>query len=334
LKISILFDRDSAVRDVLRQEFAPAALKAGHEVSFGATAGADILLVDDLLSIEQMRASHPRARIGLLDPKLNGRRGAANAHHADFVVVSSLEQQLQCQAHNSNAFVYPWFLSIPSGLVRTPRDESAPVRIGYHGNRQHLEAMSKTVTPALESLGDAVEFVAIHNIAATGRWRRGRPRGIRVTELQWTPDTWMQDLASCDIGVVPAFLPVRSNRVVDHFRGRLGRAGLNPTGKNAKDFQTRFKFSTNLNRLYPFVAIGVPVVSDMFPSACTVVEHGRTGFLAYDRETWAEGLRVLTLSPPKRSAVASAAALEWPQYLTPASLAGSFLRFLSPDHAA
>jgi hypothetical protein len=301
---------------------------AGHEVSFGQDAGADVLLVDDLLSIAQVRSSHPRARIGLLDPKLNGRRGIANARDADFVVVSSLEQQLQCQASNSNAFVYPWFLSIPQGLVRTPRNEPSPVRIGYHGNRQHLEAMSKTVTPALESVGDAVEFVAIYNIAVTGRWRRGRPRGVKLTEVQWTPDTWMQNLASCDIGVVPAFLPSSSTRLVDSVRASLGRIGLNPTGKNAKDFRTRFKFSTNLNRLYPFVAIGVPVVSDVFPSACTVIEHGKTGYLAYDGESWTQAIAALASSEELRREMATLANRQWPVALTPESLAARFVAFL------
>jgi len=92
--ITVLFERDSAVRDVLHHVLPPLATEFGYQVFFESSPSADFFPADDRLGVVDLKVQHPRARVGILDPKLSGWRGLANAANADFLVVSSLEQQL------------------------------------------------------------------------------------------------------------------------------------------------------------------------------------------------------------------------------------------------
>lgn len=313
------------------------AERSGHQVIFASeSSGAArvsgsydaVVLIDDRLRVDWARSTYPAARVGILDPKLNGRSGRENARCADFLVVSSLEQQLQAQAFNSSLFVYPWFLSVPEHLAKTA-SKSRVVRIGYHGNRQHLEAMGPTVSRALDRVSQDIELLAIYNIHETGRWTSGRPRRIAVEDVQWEPDSWMEKLSTCDIGVVPALIPPATHLPSFTQQKIPTRFGLNPMGRGKNDFIARFKFSSNLNRVFPFAMMGIPVVADLYPSATRAIDHGRTGFLAYDEPTWTWALEQLASSAQLRYELGQALNANWPSRLTPRTLADGFLTFLS-----
>ena len=62
----------------------------------------------------------------------------------------------------------------------------------------------------------------------------------------------------------------------------------------------RFKLNSNPNRFWEFSQLKIPVVADLFPSSCQVIEHDRNGFLAYDKNSWYESLKILIEQPEKR----------------------------------
>jgi len=228
---------------------------------------------------------------------------------------------------NPRTFVYPWFLPVPSD-VPTQRSQTGLIKIGYHGNRQHLEAMVDTVTPALEAVASEIEFIAVFNMRSARRWRRSRPKGVKITEIQWDAQTWMQSISNCNIGFIPALLPERP-RISPQWVSRMTtRAGLNATGRNALDFRLRFKFTTNLNRVYPFFAMHIPIVADLFPYSANVIEQGKTGFLAHDRSSWTYALQWLVVNPERATMMGAASNQAWPGHLTPHSIAHRFLKWL------
>jgi len=328
VKIAILFHRDSAVRDAMQQVFTSNDLLHDHDVYFQVVRGVDVALMDDSLDVGEVRSITQARSVGILDPKMVGKRGKENIAAADFSVVSSLEQQVAIQSLNSTSFIFPWSIATVESQILAAAQNSDLIRVGYHGNRQHLDSMYKTVSPALESLSGLIEFVAIYNIAGTGRWRRGRPKGIPIFDIQWDRSDWLSHIASLDVGIVPNLLPSRRIEWPNPLASRLGQIGLNLSGRNRNDFVTRFKFTSNINRIYPFVAMGVPVVADLIPSAATVIRSGESGFLAYDSKSWEYALRTLATSADTRSRMANRAWREWPKHLDRNLLRRNFISWL------
>ena len=208
--------------------------------------------------------------------------------------------------------------------------ESQEVVLGYHGNLQHLEAMKWNVTSALEDFARSrtVRLIAVYDVEGLGKWRVGRPRGIEVVDKQWSQSAVANMLENADIGLVPHLLRPRRPLIPDWARRWQTSFGLNQRAYNSKDYQLRFKFSTNLNRIYPFIRWGVPVISDLTPSGSQVIDHGRTGFLAHNSQSWFFALDQLSRSSQIRAAVGALAHQNWPKKFDPQSIAGSCVDYL------
>ena len=54
------------------------------------------------------------------------------------------------------------------------------------------------------------------------------------------------------------------------------------------------------NRILTFAANKIPVVSDMYPSACQVINHEKNGFLAFSESGWYNSIEKLINSPKLR----------------------------------
>jgi glycosyltransferase involved in cell wall biosynthesis len=70
---------------------------------------------------------------------------------------------------------------------------------------------------------------------------------------------------------------------------------------NEKDFFLRFKLNSNPNRFWEFSQLGIPVVADMYPSACLTIKPGESGFLAYSSIGWYNSLMKLIENPDLRN---------------------------------
>ena len=82
------------------------------------------------------------------------------------------------------------------------------IKIGYHGNKLHLENMHPRVTDALIKLSEnyKIEFLAIYNIDNLGIWECDFPKNLSVQHIQWTESVYNDILSTVDIGIVPALL--------------------------------------------------------------------------------------------------------------------------------
>jgi hypothetical protein len=225
--------------------------------------------------------------------------------------VSSVEQRDAFLRLNRNVHVLYMFPLMPA-RERVHEDRDTVV-LGYHGNRVHLEAMSDTVTPAIEELARSrpVELVCVTNFERYGLPAIGMPdeRLVSVRHVQlddrWAPDTTvslsiLDHLAHVDIGLVPNLLPV-------HRREQALRltASDNPwLLYEPFDYLLRLKGSSNPGRLYAFAQLGVPVAADFTPSLCQFVLDGVSGCLAATPEGWFEALSVLADSATVRQRMA------------------------------
>ena len=301
MKILINAKLPSTVCEVARENIGKNYAKEGHEVFFDKKdyAGFDIIMFFSLESeVKKAKKQNPQALIGILDPKLNNKRDELEAGEADFLLVSSLEQQEFALKFNPNVQIFNWFLPMePKEKIHTKKDK---IIIGYHGNKIHLNCFIHHIKDTLEKIKDSgcnIELHAIYNIKKLGCWKIGVP-DITVRHIQWERETYCDYLYNCDIGIVPNILPV------SHWRtDMLTRLISHPISfnYNKKDYFLRFKFSSNQNRFYEFSQLGIPVITDMYPSACQIIQHGISGFLAYSSTGWYNALLKLINNPELRN---------------------------------
>lgn len=305
MKILINAGLPSAVCEVAKENIGKNYAKEGHEVIFDQKnyEGYDLIFFFAPESeVKKARKQNSKALIGILDPKLNNRKDELEAKEADFLLVSSLEQQEFALKFNLNVQVFNWFLPMgPKEKIHTKKDK---IIIGYHGNKIHLNCFIHHIKDALEKIknsGYDIELYAIYNIEKLGYWKIGVP-DISVKHVQWERETYCEYLYNCDIGIVPNILPVSNQRA-----NILTRLASHPLSfnYNKNDYFLRFKFNSNPNRFYEFSQLGIPVVADMYPSACQVIQHGSSGFLAYSSTGWYNALLKLIESPELRNECAN-----------------------------
>jgi hypothetical protein len=129
--------------------------------------------------------------------------------------------------------VYYTYPKVPPIFGR--RDNDA-LLLGYHGNKIHPEAMFPRITRAIQMLHQKkpVELYAIYNIGSLGKSKKicTQKLGFPVRHINYSKENYGRYIAHVDIGLVPQFIPTRSNRVLRYLLGSL-------TKKN-DDFLCRF----------------------------------------------------------------------------------------------
>jgi len=247
----------------------------------------------DLKEILRAKNKNSGLLCGVIDPR--GDNILNYIKFIDFIVVDSVEMIdyfSKCQVPLFKYYEYPLIkLQIKEYLGKQK------IIIGYHGNKIHLMTMYCNVVQALEklSLKYSIEFWAIYNIKKTGLWKLGIPKNIIVKHIQFD-NNYLSNLDKIDIGIVPIFLPVANKHPI--MRSFFSFRVL--FNHNVKDYLYRFKVTTGAGRLIVFALRGIPVISDMAPSASEFIKHGENGYLAYSSAGWYNSLESLIISKEKR----------------------------------
>ncbi len=296
---------EAAASRVCIQRLGKQLIARGHRVVFNDWNHYDqydvVLFMSYDPEVEAARKQNPKIIIGIGDPK--PQQIDTTARDADFLLVSSLEQRDLFLRANANPFIFPMFPEIPR-IEKTHRQNEI-LRIGYHGNKAHLHSISPHITSALEELGKhrKVEFWAMYNIEKLGSWKFGLPdpKLVTVKHIQWHPNHYEKYLSQVDIGIIP-------NTILGSYyekKKKTSKMFKYFFGTSQEDYLTRFKFSSNSGRLYVFSQLGIPVVSDFFPTAAQFLEHGNRGFLAHSAEGWYSCLLKLAESADLRQKLAA-----------------------------
>lgn len=287
----------SAGTKVYIDDLVPRLMAAGHNVvrnDWDNYQSYDMaLFMSPDAQVDVAKKQHPQILAGVMDPKLKLKKEREQAALADFLIVCSIEQRDAFLTINKKIFIYHTFPQMKPLYKEHQKKET--IRIGYHGNKLHLHSFSPHVTQALEELSKLydIELVALYNREKLGTWKFKRPDTLKIQDIQWSKDAYQEEFASCDIGIVNNLLPIRTKlgRFFTSFGKTLPR--INPFGFDKDDRLSRYKYSTNPGRIYVFSQLGIPVVADMVPSACQVIQDRVSGFLVHSTEGWYSALEQL-----------------------------------------
>ena len=242
--------------------------------------------------IEEAKAMNRGVIVGVIDARPAAGREISGA---DCLIANGIEMYDWYARDTAHVFIYPPYPVLPL-VPRTPAPAAGPVVLGYHGNKVHLQAMYPRVTQAIEALAEnhKVEIWALYNIRSHGKWEVGTPNhgNVKIRHIQWTENGYEELLAGTDIGIVPNFIPLRRKLWGDS--ASISKRTFND---DETDYLTRYKSTSNAGRIFVFAQQGIPVVSDMFPSALQLIEHGVDGFLCYSGAAWHRALASLASDP-------------------------------------
>ncbi len=263
-----------------------------------------IFMSSDLAGAGARRAN-PRLAIGIVHASDNSPQLLHETRQADFILAGSIEERDYYLRHNPTIFLVHHIEE--DWLAWKQHEDRQAVVLGYHGNRYHLEQCYPHVGRALEALAKElpIQLRAIYDIRGLGPWRVGRPN-VPIVDVQWQLGTLAQELLATDIGIMPSCAPITDSTRRRVIRTLLGTASRH-FGAYENDWLVRYKNCTNAGRAFVFMQLGIPVVADMTPEACQVLQYGRTGFVALSAEGWYDALRRLAHSAALRTRIAEEA---------------------------
>jgi glycosyltransferase involved in cell wall biosynthesis len=256
------------------------------------------IFTDNDIHIKKLKTKYPSSKFVLIDPKMNSKKQILNVMQSNLVIVSSLEQSEMAKNFNHNVVIHHWFRYIDStnDIGRKKMKETDEIEIVYHGNKVHLEAIGKTLKPALERLNQIykIEFTVIYNITKLGIWKKSVPKGLKVNHVEWDEKTYIKRIVDADIGVIPNFIPQTRLKIglilnkaylIYKFKSKMNI--------NKNDYLLRFKHNSNPGRLYEFAITKTPVVAEATLSLSQEIIDGVSGYLVLSEQGWFTALQSL-----------------------------------------
>ena len=241
--------------------------------------------LEDLEEIKYALRKNPTIKIGVVDPRSH-KLIKKYLPLIDFFIVDSIEMNDFWLNFEKPIHTYYEFPDIqPSEKIHSLKKT---ITIGYHGNKVHLVSIFPRLTKALEILGDKyqIKLKAVYNIKELGYWEIGRPKNILIQDIQWSEDSYLQELSECDIGIIPSLVPIKKN---SKHKTKVSKFFLG----NDDDYLLRFKMLSNPGRMIVFSRLHIPVVAEMTPSHINFIKNGENGFLAYSTGAWVNSIENL-----------------------------------------
>jgi len=269
------------------------------------------------------RKANKSIKIGIIDPRPSS---GIDIKSADFIIANGIEMKDYYINLVPSIFIYPIFPNL-SGKPKLHQKKDKLI-IGYHGNKIHLEVMYPRITKALEALGVdySVELWAMYNIEKLGKWTIGIPDPLKIKTLhiQWAPENYEKYIAQCDIGIVPNLLPIQNQRKLK----KLTSSNSRRFNEDDTDYVLRFKATSNAGRIWVFAQYGIPVITDMFPSALQAIKDNEDGFICNSSASWYLALRRLSESAELRNKIGNALYEKFEKEFSPIVLNNNLINFI------
>lgn len=244
----------------------------------------------DVAEAIKAKKLNPNILVGVVDPREENLRRFLQ--YIDFLVIDSIEMQDFYSKYQLPMFLYYEYPNISN--TRKTHREKEKIIISYHGNQLHIAGMYPNITTALGLLAKRyqIELWLLYNIEKLGKFDLVFPPGLEVRHHQWSIDAYRNVIANSDIGIVPNFMPIKNLQKAK----KKSSVSVNYFNDSPEDYLLKFKMLSNPGRYIIFSKLGIPVVSDMFPSAIQFISHEVNGFLAYSSAGWFFALEKLITS--------------------------------------
>ena len=244
------------------------------------------------------RKKNNRILIGIIDPRQNLSKKIIE--EIDFLVVDSIEMKDYYLNLSKPILFYYEFESTISTKIK---NEEQVTYIGYHGNKVHLLSMFPSIINALSklSLKYNLKILLLYNHNKLGKLPEFITKNINFEYLQWNQTNLRYFLSKVDIGIVPNFKPVIFKKFLQYFSLPF----INLFATHTSDYLVRFKMTSGPNRILTFAANKIPMVSDMYPSACQIIDHEKDGFLAFSEAGWYDSIERLIKDPKLRENISN-----------------------------
>jgi hypothetical protein len=136
----------------------------------------------------------------------------------------------------------------------------------------------------------------MYNVQNVGKCRVGLPVSVPVHHVQWKMGNYGKILSKVDIGIVPNLMPIRNIEKMKNKASLL----KNFFNDSEDDYLIRYKMPSNPGRIIVFGKLGVPVVTDFYPSALQTIQDGVNGRLVCSPGGWYAALKELIEKPDLR----------------------------------
>ncbi len=178
---------------------------------------------------------------------------------ADAVIAGNSYLAQLAKKYNNAVTTIPTGLDTSEYKIQNILRNELIVRLVWIGSKSTLDYL-KEISPALEQIGSEFKNVILRIICDDFF----ELKNMKVEKKQWSLQTQVQDLTTCDIGLSP--LP--DNRFT---RGKCG-----------------FK-------ILQYAAAGLPVVASPVGTNCDYIKNGETGLFATNIKEWVECIKKLIL---------------------------------------
>ena len=233
--------------------------------------------------ISKIKEYAPNIKVGIIDPRTF--KVIKNTSQCDFLIVDSIEMEDYWRKANVPICRYSEYPSF--NFISKTHEKKNKIVIGYHGNKMHLNSISDTITPALTELGKKykLELMVMYKGAPPSGNESWYPANVKVTHIQWGLDKYEKELSKCDIGLAPNKMIFKENPPYAHELN-------NSVNYSPDDYILRFKMPTNPGRIIVFGKLGIPTISDFYPSAFEILSSNR-GITCHSKEAWKYNLERL-----------------------------------------
>jgi len=223
---------------------------------------------------------------------------------SDFLLVGSLCEKDYLLKYKKPVFVFPQLENITNDDIsdKNIRNNNKILKIGYHGNLEHLHEFSDELKLALEKLSEEVNL-ELHVVydKSLGKWKKPN---IVVKEYDWTFENVLKYMSLVDIGVVPSLRKNNFFKKNSFLRNILLKLFTQTPSKINNDYLLQFKSTSNAGRAFIFHQLKIPVISDFSPENFIINGDIRCGYLAHSYYGWYNALKELAFDIEKRERVA------------------------------
>jgi glycosyltransferase involved in cell wall biosynthesis len=192
----------------------------------------------------------------------------------DHVVAGNSYLARYAEKYNSRVTVIPTcpaLRTLPAARSAEGSSVAHPVRIGWIGNPANLVYLT-IVAPVIRRLGREIPVTLIIISAGPYSLEELTLEGLPVRRVEWSLERESSDILAFDVGIMPVHKDIVGE-------GKCGFKALQ------------------------YMAAGIPCVISPVGINSSIVEHGRTGYLAETEEEWYENLKMLAESRELRRAV-------------------------------